>query len=133
MWNEMNREPAPPFSRLPSLFETLGQSVADFLEAKLALFRKELWEEGESLLKRTGGIVVAGLVGWAGFLAVTAGLVLTVDHWLANRALSALIVGAIYIAASIAIVKIQLKKLHHPLPKTRIELEKDEEWIRANT
>jgi hypothetical protein len=34
-----------PFSRLPELLERLYDSLASFLDAKLTLFRKEIWEE----------------------------------------------------------------------------------------
>jgi uncharacterized membrane protein YqjE len=129
----INTEPAPPFSRLPGLFEKLGQTLGDFVEAKLALFRKEMWEEGEALVNRAAGIVAAALVAWAGFLVVSAGLVLALDEWLRNPVLSAMIVGVVYLAGGLGIVKLQMKNLRRPLTKTQTELEKDKLWIRANT
>ena len=58
----MSRDTAPslPFSRLPELLERLYDSLASFLDAKLALFRKEVWEEGQSMVRRGLGVAVAG-------------------------------------------------------------------------
>jgi hypothetical protein len=55
--------PSLPFSRLPELLERLYDSLASFLEAKLTLFRKEIWEEGQSLVRR--GL---GMAGWGSCL-----------------------------------------------------------------
>ena len=54
--------PSLPFSRLPELLERLYDSLASFLEAKLTLFRKEIWEEGQSLVRRGLGVAAAGVV-----------------------------------------------------------------------
>jgi uncharacterized membrane protein YqjE len=120
-----------PLSRLPELLERLYDSLASFLDAKLALFRKEVWEEGESLLKRAIGVGAAVLVALVGFLVLTASLVLTLDVWISNLALSCLIVGGAYFAVGAGMAGALVKKLRHPLPKTRIELEKDTRWIKA--
>jgi hypothetical protein len=53
-----------PFSRLPELLERLYESLASFLDAKLALFRKEVWEEGQCLIRRGMGVAAAGLLPW---------------------------------------------------------------------
>jgi uncharacterized membrane protein YqjE len=133
MAKEIINETEPPLARLPSLLEKLYDSLAAYFEAKLALFRKEVWEEGESLLKRALSLVVAVLIIWAGFLVVTAGLVMALNEWLNNPVLSALLVGALYIVGGIVLAKFGLKNLRTPLPRTQAELEKDKQWIKANT
>jgi len=133
MAREIINEPAPPFSRLPNLLEKLYETIADFFEAKLALFRKELWEEGESLVKRTLGLLLGALVAWAGFLFVSAGLVMAINGWLHNPVWSSLIVGFVYVVGGGAVVKSGVRNLRYPLPKTQAELEKDKQWIGANT
>ena len=133
MKREMINEPEPPLSRLPSLLEKLYDSLAEYFEAKLVLFRKELWEEGESVVKRAIFLVVAALIVWAGFLAVSAGLIIAFSEWLNNPVLAALLIGAIYIVAGIVVAKLSMKKLRTPLPRTQVELEKDKQWIKANT
>ena len=73
----MSKDTAPvlPFSRLPGLLERLYDSLASFLDAKLALFRKEVWEEGQSFIRRGLGVVAAGLVALVGFMVLTAALI----------------------------------------------------------
>jgi uncharacterized membrane protein YqjE len=129
----MSRDTAPlPLSRVPELLERLYESLASFLDAKLALFRKEVWEEGQSVIKRALGVAVAMLVALVGFMVLTSGLVLTLDVWIGNLALSCLIVGGAYFALGAGVAAASAKKLgQQPLQKTRIELEKDTQWIKA--
>jgi len=128
----MSRDAAPlPFSRLPELLERLYDSLASFLDAKLALFRKEVWEEGESLVRRGLGVAAAGLVALVGFMALTTALILSLDTWIGNLSLLCLIVGLAYFAGGTGIAVALAKNLsHQPLRKTRIELEKDKQWIK---
>ena len=128
----MSRDTAPlPFSRLPELLERLYDSLASFLDAKLALFRKEVWEEGESLIRRGLGVAAAGLVALVGFMALTAALILSLDTWIGNLSLSCLIVGVAYFAGGAGMAVALAKNVSgQPLRKTRIELEKDKQWIK---
>jgi len=128
----MARDAAPlPFSRLPELLERLYDSLASFLDAKLALFRKEVWEEGESLVRRGLGVAAAGLVALVGFMALTAALILSLDTWIGNLSLSCLIVGVAYFAGGAGMAVALAKNVSgQPLRKTRIELEKDKQWIK---
>ena len=128
----MSKDTAPlPFARLPDLLERLYDSLASFLDAKLALFRKEVWEEGQSLIRRGFGVAAAGVVALVGFIALTAGLILGLDTRIGNLPVSCLVVGAVYFvggaATAMALAKNAAGK---PLRKTRIELEKDKQWIR---
>ena len=135
MAREVINEPttAPPFSRLPGLLQRLYDGLVEFLDAKLALFRKELWEEGKTILSRAVGVGIAAMVVCIGFLVLTAALVMALNELLNNFALSALIVGAVYIVGGIIVAISQLKSMQRPLSKTQAELEKDKQWIRANT
>ena len=120
-----------PFSRLPELLERLYDSLASFLDAKLALFRKEVWEEGQSLFRRGLGVAIAGLVALVGFLALTAALILGLDTQIGNLSFSCLIIGGAYFVGGAGIAVVLAKNLTgQPLHKTRIELEKDKQWIR---
>ena len=73
----MSKDTAPllPFSRLPELLERLYDSLACFLDAKLTLFRKEIWEEGQSIVRRGLGVAAAGVIALVGFMVLTASLV----------------------------------------------------------
>jgi len=128
----MSRDAAPlPFSRLPELLERLYDSLASFLDAKLALFRKEVWEEGESLIRRGLGVAAAGLVALVGFMVLTAALILSLDTWVGNLSLSCLIVGVAYLAGGAGTAVALAKNVTgRPLHKTRVELEKDKQWIK---
>ena len=128
----MSKDTAPlPFSRLPELLERLYDSLASFLDAKLALFRKEVWEEGQSLIKRGLGVAAAGVVALVGFMVLTAALILCLDTRIGNPPLSCLIVGGAYFIGGAVVGMTLAKKLAgQPLHKTRIELEKDKRWIR---
>lgn len=121
-----------PLSRLPELLERLYDSLTSFLDAKLCLFRKEVWEEGQALMKRTLGVVAAALVALVGFMVLTGGLVLTLEVWLGSLPLSCLVVGGAYALLGAVTAAALARKLNRrPLQKTRVELEKDKQWIRA--
>ena len=126
--------PSLPFSRLPELLERLYDSLASFLDAKVTLFRKEIWEEGQSLIRRGLGVAAAGVVALVGFMALTAALVSSLATRLDSLSLSCLIIGAAYFVMGAGMAMVLAKKLTgQPLPKTRIELEKDKEWIKHAT
>ena len=127
----MSKETPLPLSRMPDLLERLYNSLASFLDAKLALFRKEVWEEGQTLMKRTLGVVAAALVALVGFMVLTGALVLGVDAWLRSLTLSCLVVGGVYFSVGACVAVYLAGKVGRPLTKTRIELEKDKQWIKA--
>ena len=126
--------PLLPFSRLPELLERLYDSLASFLDAKLTLFRKEIWEEGQSLVRRGLGVAAAGVVALVGFMVLTAALVSSLATRIGNLSLSCLIIGAAYFVMGAGMAVVLAKKVTgQPLPKTRIELEKDKEWVKQAT
>ena len=132
----MSKDASPllPFARLPELLERLYDSLASFLDAKLALFRKEVWEEGQSLLRRGLGVAAAGVVALVGFMVLTAALILCVDTRIGNLPLSCLIVGGVYFVGGAGTAAALAKNLTgQPLHKTRIELEKDKQWIKQTS
>jgi uncharacterized membrane protein YqjE len=128
----MSKDTAPlPFARLPDLLERLYDSLASFLDAKLALFRKEVWEEGQTLIRRGLGVAAAGVVALVGFMALTGALILGLDTRIGNLPISCLVVGAVYFIGGAATAMALAKNAAgRPLRKTRIELEKDKQWIR---
>ena len=129
-----NTAPLLPFSRLPELLERLYDSLASFLDAKLALFRKEVWEEGQALLRGALGVVTAGLVALVGFMVLTAALVSSLNTRICNLPLSCLIIGGAYFVVGAGTAVALAKHVTgRPLPKTQIELEKDKEWIKQQT
>ena len=98
------------------------------------MFRKEIWEEGQSLVRRGLGVAAAGVVALVGFMALTAALVSSLATRFDSLSLSCLIIGAAYFVMGAGMAMVLAKKLTgQPLPKTRIELEKDKEWIKHAT
>jgi uncharacterized membrane protein YqjE len=129
-----NTNEPPPFSQLPKLLKTLSDEFSSFLDLKLKLFRREFWQEAQGLLSRTVGIAAAAVVTFAGFMVLIASLVLAVNIWLQNLLLSCLIVGGICFAGGAAVAVLLARRLSDvELPKTRIELDKDKQWIKAQT
>jgi uncharacterized membrane protein YqjE len=111
--------------------ERLYDSLASFLDAKLALFRKEVWEEGQSVLRRGLGVAAAAVVALVGFMVLTAALISTLATRNGNLPLSCLIIGGAYfIIGGGAAVVLAKNVTGKPLHKTRIELEKDKQWIK---
>ena len=132
----MSKDTTPllPFSRLPELLERLYDSLASFLDAKLTLFRKEIWEEGQSLVRRGLGVAAAGVVALVGFMVLTAALVSSLATRLGSLPLSCLIIGGAYfVVGAGTAVGLAKHVTGRPLPKTQIELEKDKEWIKQQT
>ena len=120
-----------PLSRLPALLEKLSESIASFFDAKLALFRKEVWDQGHSLLRRVIGIGAGVVLALLGFIVLTAGLVLKLDEAVQSPAFSCFIVGGLYLAVGLVATAIMAKRSSAPLEKTRKELEKDKQWIKT--
>ena len=128
----MSKDTTPVLLPFSELLERLYDSLASFLDAKLTLFRKEIWEEGQSLVRRGLGVAAAGVVALVGFMVLTAALVSSLATRLGSLSLSCLIIGAAYFVMG-AGMAMALAKTGQPLPKTRIELEKDKEWIKQAT
>jgi hypothetical protein len=126
-------EPAP-FSQLPKLLKTLSDEVSSFLDLKLKLLRREFWQEAQGFLSRSVGIAAAAVVTFAGFMVLIASLVLALNIWLQNLLLSCLIVGGICFAGGAATAVLLARRLSNvELTKTRAELDKDKQWIKAQT
>ena len=67
-------------------------------------------------------------------MVLTAALVSSLATRLDSLSLSCLIIGAAYFVMGAGMAMVLAKKLTgQPLPKTRIELEKDKEWIKHAT
>jgi uncharacterized membrane protein YqjE len=121
-----------PLARLPGLLSMLLDDLASFLDLKLALFRRELWEEGQSLLTRVLGIAIAAVFALAGFMVLICALVLALNLWLQNLLVACLIVGGSAFVGGTAIAAILARRLSHPvLRKSQIELDKDRRWIKS--
>jgi len=69
-----------------------------------------------------------------GFMVLTAALVSSLATRLGSLSLSCLIIGAAYFVMGAGMAVVLAKKVTgQPLPKTRVELEKDKGWIKQAT
>ena len=67
-------------------------------------------------------------------MVLTTALISTVASRIGNLPLSCLIIGGAYFVMGAGMAVVLAKKVTgQPLPKTRIELEKDKEWIKEAT
>ena len=76
-------------------------------------------------------MAAVGVVALVGFMVLTAALVSTLASRMGSLPLSCLIIGAAYfVIGAIMAVVLAKKVTGQPLQKTRIELEKDKQWIK---
>ena len=79
-------------------------------------------------------MAAAGVVALVGFMVLTAALVSSLATRLGSLPLSCVIIGAAYFVLGAGMAGVFAKNVTgQPLPKTRIELEKDKEWIKQAT
>jgi len=123
-----------PFSGLPGLFKLLTEEVTQFVDLKLTLFQKELWQEGQALVGHSLGIVGATVVAITGFQVLIAALAVALSLWLDSLLLALLITGTTFLlggAAGAILLARHLQSVR--LAKSRSELTKDKEWIQTQT
>lgn len=133
-FNRSNGGEAAPFSELPKLIKHLTEEISYFFDLKLALFRKELWQEGQKLLGHSLGIVGASLVAATGFQVLIAALAVALSLWLGSLLLALLITGTVCLLGGAAGIFFLARNLQNMgLSKNRVELSKDKEWIRTQT
>jgi hypothetical protein len=129
-----NGSEASPFSELPRLIKLLTEEVSYFFDLKLTLFQKELWQEGQRLLSHSLWIVGAAVVAVTGFQVLIAALSLALSWWLNSLLFALLITGTICLLGGAAGAILLIRHLQNMgLPKSRVELTKDKEWIRTQT
>ena len=94
-------------------------------------FARRSGRKAKSLLRRGLGVAAAGVVALVGFMVLTAALISSLDTRIGNLPLSCLIIGGAYFVVGAGMAVVLAKNVTgRPLHKTRIELEKDKEWIK---
>ncbi len=135
---------ARPFSRvelepdvhrlsLGELMKEASTEVSRLMRGELEVAKAELKAEAKDAAKASGAIAAGGVLAHTGYLAVVAGVVfllaLAIPLWA-----SALIVGAVLIAAGAFIAKSgadKLKTAVHPPKRTIQTFEEDRRWASA--
>jgi hypothetical protein len=123
-----------PFSGLPRLFKLLTEEVTQFVDLKLTLFQKELWQEGQVLVGHSLGIVGAIVVAITGFQVLIAASALALSLWLDSLLFALLITGTTcLLGGALGAIFLARRLRNVGLPKSRNELIKDKEWIQTQT
>lgn len=121
---------------LGDLFAELSRDTSTLVRQELELAGAEMGQRAKSFGKEVAVLVIGGVVAYAGFLALVAGIILVLaelglDWWLA-----ALLTGAVVIGVGAALVARARAALQRAdlLPRRTIEtLKEDREWIKEQT
>lgn len=126
---------------LPTLFSKLGDDVLQLFNSQLALFKVEVKEEADAVMRRAMLIAVGAVIGAIGFALLNVAAAFAVSTFFAKASLSQpvsyalgfvvtgvfyLLVGGIMVAA----IRSRLAKQKLVPKRTVAELRKDKEWLK---
>ena len=119
-------------SGLRGSLDSLKIQLARYCAARLALFRVELGEAGQSLGKRLQSLLLGGVLLVFGYLLLLAGLLGFAEHYHAGSwPIAAVILAATHLAAGIPLVRAASRKPEKPLFEESLnQIKKDEQWMR---
>ena len=132
---EAHEPPSSVLADLPRLLNRFVEQVLQLLEAQFALARSEIREAVHSYVGRLARVAAAGVVGLVGFTLLNVGVVLWLDAYVQNRALSFALVGAAYLVLGGVVATGAARRLGEGrvLVDTKRELERDKQWIKSKT
>jgi len=110
----------------------LASDTSTLVRQEMRLAKVELGQKAAEVGKAAALVAVGGFVAYAGLLAVIAALIILLAEYMAAW-ISALIVGAVILAAGYFLARQQLEALKRldPTPKATIEtLKEDKEWAK---
>jgi uncharacterized membrane protein YqjE len=115
------------------LFKRLSEQTSTLVRQEVDLAKAELSEKGKQVGTGAGMFGTAGILGYTGFLAITAAIVLALnealDGWLA-----ALIVGAVYLAIAGAAALVGRDRIREATPAAPVEtietVKEDVQWAK---
>ena len=114
------------------LFSELASQTTTLVRQEVQLAKIEMGQKASQVGKEVGFIGLGGAVGYAGFLAVLAALILIIGQFIPVW-LSALIVGLVVMAVGYFLSQQHLSALKHmdPTPRATVEtLSQDKEWAK---
>jgi uncharacterized membrane protein YqjE len=124
------------FSQLPSLFKRFFDQLLKLFDTQLALFKAEL-KGGVKIYARHVILTTASaLVALVGFSLLSIGLALWVNGYINNLAISFGCVGGAYLTIGVMSALAVVRRMTHQPPvlrQTRVELERDQQWIKKET
>ncbi|MGI8812747.1 MAG: phage holin family protein [Pyrinomonadaceae bacterium] len=114
------------------LFSELAGETGTLVRQELSLAQVELTKKAASVGTNVGYLAVGGAVGYAGFLAILAGVIIGVSHfipaWLAAILIGAIVAGTAYFLVMSAIEGI--KKTGISPTETVESIKEDAKWLK---
>lgn len=117
---------------LGELFSELAGETGTLVRQEVALAQTELTQKAVKVGKNVGFLVAGGAVGYAGFLAIIAGIILVLARFVAPW-LAAIIVGAVIAVIAFFLISKALTALKNMdlTPKQTVEsLKEDAQWLK---
>ena len=114
------------------LFSELANETTTLVRQEVQLAKIELSQKAAQVGKEVGFIGLGGAVGYAGFLAVLAALILVIGQFIPVW-LSALIIGLVVMGIGYFLSQQHLHALKHldPTPQATVEtLKQDKQWAK---
>jgi hypothetical protein len=117
---------------LGDLFAQLANETSTLVRQEVALAQTELTHKATKVGKDVGFLAIGGAVGYAGVLAMIAGVIIllarVIPAWASALAVGAVIAVAAYFMISSAIAS--LRKMD-PVPRNTIEtIKEDAKWLK---
>jgi len=118
---------------LGELFSELAGETGTLVRQEIALAQVELTHKATRVGTSVGSLAVGGAIGYAGFLAILAGIIIGLGDLIGHMWLSALIVGAVVAAVAYFMVSSALTKLKNTelTPTETVDsIKEDAKWLK---
>lgn len=127
--------------QLPTLFSKLGDDVMQLFNSQLALFKVEVKEEANTVVRNAVVIAVGAIIGAIGFALLNVAAAFAVSTLFtqanlsqaASYALGFVVTGVFYLIVGgiiLAVIKSRMAKQQLVPKRTVDELRKDKEWLK---
>ena len=114
------------------LFSELANETSTLIRQEVALAQVEITQKASTAGKNVGDLAVGGFVGYAGLLAIVAGVIMGLSYFIPAW-LAAIIVGAIIAVVSYVLVSSALSALKNMdvKPTETVEsIKEDARWLK---
>ena len=127
--------------QLPTLFSKLGDDVMQLFNSQLALFKVEIKEEANAVVRHAVVIALGAIIGSIGFALLNVAAAFAVSTLFAQAnlsqpasyALGFVVTGVFYLIVGgviVAVIKSRMAKQQLVPRRTVTELRKDKEWLK---
>jgi uncharacterized membrane protein YqjE len=127
--------------QLPTLFSKLGDDVMQLFNSQLALFKVEVKEEANAVVRHAVVIALGAIIGSIGFALLNVAAAFAVSTLFAKAnlsqpasyALGFVVTGVFYLIVGgiiVAVIRSRMAKQQLVPQRTVTELRKDKEWLK---